>query len=260
MAWLVPGSICVLVAVSVLLTRLDAGVRHVDAANAKALIDHRVSALLAGIPQHGNTLGSPLAPITLQVFGDLECVDVKYWFASQLPAIIKDFVRPNILRVEYRAMKTDTLDPAVFSIQQTAALAAGAQDVMWNFLATFYQEQGQEYTTYVREPYLDDIAEQVPGLDIGIWDKDRVRSLAERVALDNSAARRIGFHDTPAFRIGRTGGKAKTFSGRYVIVYKKFEFHPGANGKTLITPVRNAYAHPLAIVDARDIKEVIDRL
>jgi hypothetical protein len=93
-----------------------------------------VAGLLRGIPQHGNTLGSPGAPITLQVFGDLECIDVKQWFGFLLPAILKELVRTNIVRLEYRSLKTDTLNPTVFVAQQTAALAAGAQGRMWNFL------------------------------------------------------------------------------------------------------------------------------
>ena len=33
----------------------------------------QVDALLAGIPQKGNTLGNPKAPVTLQEFADLQC-------------------------------------------------------------------------------------------------------------------------------------------------------------------------------------------
>jgi protein-disulfide isomerase len=40
--------------------------------NAKT-VDGDVSRLLAGIPQSGNVLGAPTAPVTLQYFGDLEC-------------------------------------------------------------------------------------------------------------------------------------------------------------------------------------------
>src|SRR5271154_2263812 len=32
-----------------------------------------VASLLAGIPQRGNTLGDPTAPVTLEYFGDLQC-------------------------------------------------------------------------------------------------------------------------------------------------------------------------------------------
>jgi hypothetical protein len=47
------------------------------------------------------------------------------------------------VRVEYRSLETATHDPEVFKLQQVAALAAGAQDRMWNFIETFYHEQGR---------------------------------------------------------------------------------------------------------------------
>lgn len=259
LAWLSVCAACVLLGAYVLLAQVSPSARHKSVAEADARIDRQVSALLAGIPQHGNTLGSPRAPITLQVFGDLECLDVKYWFVSYLPAIINDFVRPNALRIEYRAMKTDTLNPKVFVVQQTAALAAGAQDAMWHFLAIFYHEQGIEYTNYVTEQYLDRIAGQVPGLDLSRWNNDRAVSLAKTVVADDHTARTVGFYDTPAFRIGRTGGILRKFSGRYIIVYKRFRFRTGPHGETITTPIPNSHAHPLSLIDAQDIQETIER-
>jgi protein-disulfide isomerase len=259
LAWLGACAVCAVLGASVLITQLSSPAQHASAADANVLIDRQVSALLAGIPQQSNTLGSPLAPVTLQVFGDLECLDVRDWFVSLLPAIINDLVRPNVLRIEYRAMKTDTLKPNVFVVQQTAALAAGAQGRMWNFLATFYHEQGREYTDYVSEQYLDGIAQQVPDLDLARWKNDRVLRLAKTVVADNRTARMLGFYDTPAFRIGRTGGKLRKFSGRYGLVYKKYHFRPGPNGETTVTPIPNSHAHPVSLVQAHDIKEAIEK-
>jgi protein-disulfide isomerase len=257
--WLSSSAFCVALAAVVLLTQIGSSAHQASAAEARARIDRHVRALLAGIPQQGNTLGSPRAPITLQVFGDLECLDVKYWFRDYLPAIINDFVRPNVLRIEYHAMETDTLWPRVFVAEHTAALAAGTQDQMWNFLATFYYEQGIEYTRYVTEQYLEGIAEQVPGLDLTRWNNDRVISLAKTVVADNKTARSMGFYDTPAFRIGQTGGPLRKLSGRYIIIYKKFRFRPGPHGETIVTPIPHSRAHPLSLIEARDIKKAIGK-
>jgi protein-disulfide isomerase len=224
----------------------------------KAGIERRVSALLAGISQRGNALGSPRAPITLQVFGDLQCIDVKYWFVEDLPAIIKDFVRPNVLRLEYRAMKTDTLNPDEFVLEHTAARAAGAQDVMWKFLATFYYEQKREYTHYVTDQYLAEIAERVQELDLVRWNRERVQLYVKSVIDDNRAARKFGFHDTPAFRIGRTGGALRDFSGHNVIVYHKYHFRTAPNGETVVAR-QKTYAHPLSLVNAGDIQETLTK-
>jgi protein-disulfide isomerase len=179
-----------------------------------AHFDREVSALLAGIPQHERTLGSAAAPVTLQVFADLEDDDSQRWVLTLLPAIIGEFVRPGILKVEFRSYKTNTIPPETFVKQQAAAIAAGAQGKLWNFVDTFYHEQGREYTPYVTERYIDDIASQIPGLNIALWHKDRNDGRrTEQVVADDQEARADGIHVTPAYRLGRTGGPLKNFVG-----------------------------------------------
>jgi hypothetical protein len=209
-------------------------------------VDHEVSALLGDIPQEGNTLGRPTAPVTLQVFADLECLTVKNWVVRLLPAIIRGYVRSGVVKIQYLSFKTDTRDPRVFANQQTAALAAGEQNKMWNFIETFYYEQGREYTPYATESYLDGIASQVPGLDLARWHRDRgnVR-LAERPGADDHAGRAVGFYDTPSFRIGRTGGTMKNFSGRTVIMmFAGF----------------SRLRHPLSLIDTQDLEKAVKGL
>ncbi|HEX4114533.1 MAG TPA: thioredoxin domain-containing protein [Solirubrobacteraceae bacterium] len=191
-----------------------------------ARYDQEVSTLLAGIAQEGRTLGSPTAPVTLQVFADLEDNDSRRWVLTLLPAIIREFVRPGILKIEYRSYKTNTIPPETFIKQQTAAVAAGAQDELWNFVDTFYHEQGKEYTPYVTENYIDNIASQVPGLNIELWHKDRNDGRrSEQVVADDQEARADGIHVTPAYRLGRTGGPLKNFMGSEAITFPR-QHHP----------------------------------
>jgi protein-disulfide isomerase len=171
-----------------------------------------VSSLLAGIPQNGNVLGSPTAPVTLQYFGDLECPFCRQFTLSALPSIIQKSVRGGQLKIEYRSMETATRDPEVFKAQQVAALAAGRQGKMWNFVETFYHEQGEEATGYATESYFQGIAKQVPGLNLSRWMNARSEAaLANQVASDQQAANSAGIKGTPAFLIGRSGGAMKQF-------------------------------------------------
>lgn len=191
-----------------------------------ARYDLEVSKLLAGIPQEGHTLGSLAAPVTLQVFADLEDSDSRRWVLTLLPAIIREFVHPGILKIEYRSYKTNTIPPETFVKQQAAAIAAGAQDKLWNFVDTFYYEQGSEYTAYVTESYIDNIASQIPGLNIGLWHKDRSDGRrSEQVVADDQQARADGIHVTPAYRLGRTGGPLKNFTGSEAITFPH-QHHP----------------------------------
>jgi protein-disulfide isomerase len=169
-----------------------------------------VTTLLAGIPQHGDVLGRPTAPVTLQYFGDLECPVCRSFTTQALPSLIHRWVRAGELKIEYRSLETATREPEVFADQQTAALAAGRQDRMWNFLETFYAEQGEEDSGYVTASFIRGIATQVPGLDLARWSAARTDvTLAQTLASDAQAAQNDGLGGTPAFLIGR-GGRTHT--------------------------------------------------
>ena len=72
-------------------------------------------------------------------------------------------MRTGKLKIEYHSLETATREPEVFKTQQVAALAAGKQNKAWDFIETFYHEQGEEDSGYVTEKYLQGIASQVPG-------------------------------------------------------------------------------------------------
>ncbi len=230
------------------------GVRDVAGSSAQpssALVEKEVSALLSGIPQSGDTLGQPSAPITLQVFGDLESADVRTFVVWLLPDIIREWVRTNIVKIQYRSfMTTSSRYPSVFVNQQTAALAAGVQGQLWNFIETFYHEQGQEHTRYVTEAYLESIARQVPGLELSDWEDDRENSqLTKRVDEDDYTARATGFPGAPAFLIGRTGGKLIPWPG-----YRLYE-EPGLKPGFIKRP-----AHPVSFITSKTLKLEIEHL
>ena len=207
-------------------------------AAAERRIDHEVNTLLAGIPQRERTLGNPAAPVTLQVFLDLKDPDSRNWFLTKLPAIIHSYVRTGALKLEYRAYKTNTFKPQTFVKGQTAALAAGAQDKLWNYIDTFYHEQGNEFISYVTESYLQNIARQVPGLNLAQWRADRhTGRREEQTTSEDQTARGLGLHVTPSFRIGQTGGKMRNFVGHAIIKYGS--------------------QHPIALPDVNDIGKAI---
>jgi protein-disulfide isomerase len=232
--------------------RADAAVR--------ARIDTAVTAFLAAIPQHGQALGQPTAPITLQVYGDLQCSNVMQWFTTMLPRIINEFVRTNVLRIEYHSLETDTLNPSEFLTEQAATVAAAKQNRLWNFLETFYHEQGREYSNYVTNSFLVAIAKQVAGLHLKQWSGSINSQTAVTVARDDNFARSVGFHDTPAFRIGRTGGPLTDFAGRTVILYRKNLLGRTPSGEHVLIGRSHNLMHPLSLVDWYDIKKRINEL
>ena len=171
-----------------------------------------VKTLIDGIPQSGNTLGDPNAPVTLRYFGDLECPICKEFTLEVLPTLIPKYVRTGKLKIEYHSLETATREPEVFKTQQVAAYAAGKQNLGWYFIETFYHEQGEEDSGYVNEKYLQGIASQVPGLNLADWTDARSEpTYSNEVAADAQAANQAGFTGTPSFELGKTGGTLEKF-------------------------------------------------
>jgi protein-disulfide isomerase len=168
-----------------------------------------VNSDIAGIPQSGNTLGSPTAPVTLVYYGDLQCPICRQFTLGALSPIIQKWVRSGKLRIEYRSLETATREPETFRTQQTAALAAGKQAKMWNYLELFYHEQGEEDSGYVTEAYLQSLARQA-GLNTSQWTSDRTNpEYGNQLAADAQSANNQGFNGTPSFLVGHTGGAMK---------------------------------------------------
>jgi protein-disulfide isomerase len=171
-----------------------------------------VKTLIGGIPQSGNTLGDPNAPVTLKYFGDLECPICKEFTLEVLPTLIPKYVRTGKMKIEYHSLETATREPEVFKTQQEAAYAAGKQNLAWYFIETFYHEQGEEDSGYVNEKYLQGIASQVPGLNLADWTAARSEpTYSNEVAADAQAANQAGFTGTPSFELGKTGGTLEKF-------------------------------------------------
>jgi protein-disulfide isomerase len=171
-------------------------------------------ALLGRIPQHGAVLGYPTAPVTLQFFGDLQCLDSRWVMLGALPFVIRRWVRAGKLRIRFRSKETDTRNAGgwyEFREQQTAAMAAGKQGKLWNFIDVFYREQGPEFTGYVDDAFLNQVAVDA-GLDLQRWSRDRVplrEAGLELIEADEALAKAKGLRSTPSFLIGPTGGPSR---------------------------------------------------
>jgi protein-disulfide isomerase len=182
-----------------------------------------ITSLLRGIPENGNVLGKPTAPVTLVWFGDLECPICRAFVLGALPSVIRRWVRSGDLRIVYASLETATREPETFLEQQVAAYAAGAQHKAWYYIEIFYHEQGEEDTGYVTERYLDGIARQVPGLNFARW--ARARKLSKypaQIEGDAQAAYKLGLTGTPSFQIGHTGGPLKRLEVESLIAPQSF--------------------------------------
>jgi protein-disulfide isomerase len=209
------GAVVVIVVVILVATSGGGGNKGIvkpSSPGTESSVQKQVSTLLAGIPQNGNTLGDPKAPVTLQYFGDLECPICRQFTEGALKPLIEKYVRTNKLKIEYRNLETATREPETFRTQQAAALSAGKQQKAWNYIELFYHQQGEEDSGYVTESYLQTLAKQVPGLNLTTWTADRSNpEFTNTITTDAQAANNVGFTGTPSFLIGKTGGSMEKF-------------------------------------------------
>lgn len=171
----------------------------------------RTEVLLAGIPQRGAALGGPKAPVTLQLFGDLQCPEVRRVMLGAIPFLIRHWVRDGELRIVYRSIQSDTHDGPEFRQQQIAALAAGQQGKMWTFIDLFYREQQPRFTNYADDAFLIGIAEQA-GVELRSWSEEREsEGWAGEIESDEALfwSKEFPARTTPSFLVGPTGGEAR---------------------------------------------------
>ena len=62
----------------------------------------RRPAPLRGVPQEGDRLGSDNAPVTIQVFNDLQCAACREDFLRTVPTLAEDYARPGDVQLLYR--------------------------------------------------------------------------------------------------------------------------------------------------------------
>jgi protein-disulfide isomerase len=175
-----------------------------------------VSKLLAGIPQQGNTLGSPSAKVTVTEYGDLVCPVCKEFALGSENQLISTDVRSGKVKLVYKALETasQTANNSMFVPTQMAALAAGNQKLGWNYIELFYHEQGDETTSYVTTAYLQGLAGQIPGLKYSQWNSDRTApTLSSQVTADEAAAQAAGFDSTPTIVVKGPKSQAQPIVG-----------------------------------------------
>ncbi len=190
------------------LTGGDDGSTSTSAVNTSTLPEAATATqMFKGIPQHGNVLGKPSAPVTMVEYIDLQCPACRSFETELMPTIVERYVRPGKLKVIARPIAF--INPAENSQRgRLAALAAGKQNRFFDFAQLTYFNQGSEGTDWLTDDFVHSAFQSLKGLNV-----------AEALAASNSTAvsaeaRRFDQQatadqlvETPTILIGKTGGK-----------------------------------------------------
>jgi hypothetical protein len=134
--------------------------------------------------------------------------------------IIRRWVIPGKLKIDFRSVQEGSEPAEVFARQQLPALAAGRQSKLWPYLARFYDKQEelgpeQADACIVAQSLPREVVRELPGLDLARWARDwHDPRLAKQLAHEERLAAQAGFEHTPSFLIGRTGGHHATEPAR----------------------------------------------
>jgi protein-disulfide isomerase len=162
-----------------------------------------VQRLYAGIPQHGNVLGSPSAPVTMVEYIDLQCPYCQAFETRAMPTLVSRYVRTGTLKVEARIVAF--IGPDSVS-GRGAAISAGRQNRLFNFTELLYANQGAENSGWLSDEMITNAAASIPGLDVPELLAARSSSAvaAEATRFDEQAAA-DGVSQTPTILVGRRG-------------------------------------------------------
>jgi protein-disulfide isomerase len=167
------------------------------------------SGSLAGIPQHGDTLGKPDAAATLIVYEDPQCPFCRRWNVETLPTVLTQFVRPGRIKLVYRGVVV--IGPN--SVQGLRAIyAAGSQNKLWNLVDALYARQGAENSGWITDGVILAAAQAAGANGKAIVSK--ASSPAVTAALTNAAKQGAAdqLRGTPTFILERPPALAQQLS------------------------------------------------
>jgi len=122
--------------------------------------------IFGGVPQEGDRVGSDNAPVTIQVFNDLQCADCREDFLSTVPSLVEDYARPGDVKLLWRHYSNSE---NVRQLGFFGAEAAAEQNYGWNYTYLFFRNQGEAKTFGVDQEFLESLAVGVERLELPEW-------------------------------------------------------------------------------------------
>ena len=165
------------------------------------------NALFKGIPQSGLVLGKPTAPVTMEMFIDVQCPICRDYEVNSLPTIVQKYIRTGKVQLH--------LQPWAFIGDQShtgrlAVIAASFQNKGFEYAKVLYDNQpdNSENTGYLDDNWMARMAASVNGLDVQKVMSQKNGSGASAIASKVDAlAKKANVQGTPTVLIGPTGGK-----------------------------------------------------
>lgn len=164
--------------------------------------------LFGGVPQEGDRVGSSDAPVTIQVFSDVQCAACREDFLATIPSLVEDYARPGDVQLLWRHYSNSE---NVRQLGFFGAEAAAEQGYAWQYVYLFFRNQDQVDEFGVDQDFLATISNGIAELDGREWEEaleaDAAEGpIAERLAEDEKLGRDLGIRTRQAAIIAGPGG------------------------------------------------------
>ena len=206
--WLVLGGL-VLALVAMIVVFVELSTQEPERGKARIAGIGDAQQTFGGVRQEGDRLGSPDAPVSIQVFDDVQCSNCRKQFLTTIPPLVEDYVRPGDVRLEYRHY---SFSPRVTQLGFLGAEAVADQDYSWPYIYLFFRNQGEAERLGIDEEYLATIAGSIPEVDIPEW-REYLRAeggpdgqIRERLERYESLGSNLEIRAEPAAVVSGPGG------------------------------------------------------
>src|SRR3954447_22284266 len=124
--------------------------------------------LFGGVPQEGERFGSADAPVSIQVFADMQCGSCREDFLSTIPALAERYARPGDakLLIRHYSVAENPLELGFFGAE-----AAAEQGYGWQYTYLFFRNQDEAERFGVGEEFMGSLAGAIGNLDLPEWDE-----------------------------------------------------------------------------------------
>jgi protein-disulfide isomerase len=162
--------------------------------------------LFGGVPQEGDRLGSSNAPVTIQVFNDLQCATCRGDFLSTIPALAERYARPGDVQLLYRhySNSINTEQLGFFGAE-----AAAEQNYGWQYTYLFFRNQDEAERFGIDQDYLASIAGAVEELEAPEWET----ALETGLESDSAMSERLAGYEELGNDLGIRIGQAAVVTG-----------------------------------------------
>jgi Thioredoxin len=122
--------------------------------------------IFGGVPQAGDRLGSADAPVSIQVFNDLQCSSCRVDFLSTIPGLVEGYARPGDAKL---LMRHYSVSSNPVEIGFYGAEAAAAQGYGWQYTYLFFRNQDEAERFGIDDDFMGSLAGSIGELDVPQW-------------------------------------------------------------------------------------------